>query len=97
MTTGQTFPVTLITPSEGIPLIERGAFRYAGDRLPRVGDTIQITPDDGAHDRGPRTRFGYVTRVDASADSPISVVEADLPPIDDLIVEHQAEEADEDG
>jgi hypothetical protein len=88
MTNELTFTVTLIKPSEGIPQIERGAYLYSAELLPRVGETIPITRGDVADDGAPRSLLGYVTRVDPFAEHPISVVEADgMLTTDDLIVE----------
>jgi hypothetical protein len=87
MTNELTFTVTLIKPSEGIPLIERGAYVYSAELLPRVGETIPITRGDVEDADAPRSLLGYVTRVDPFAEHPISVVEADGFETDDLIVE----------
>jgi hypothetical protein len=82
------FTVTLIKPSEGVPEIERGAYRYSGGLLPRVGDTITITRGDASDDDASSPILGYVTRVDPFAENPISVVEASpSDSSDDLIVE----------
>ena len=87
MTNELTFTVTLIKPSEGIPLIERGAYLYSAELLPRVGETIPITRGDVEDTDAARPLLGYVTRVDPFAEHPISVVEADVSATDDLIVE----------
>jgi len=64
------FTVTLVRPSRGLPSIEVGAFVYLGPRLPEVGDTVEVSPAN--HADGASVR-GYVSRVDASAESPIWV------------------------
>jgi hypothetical protein len=82
------FTVTLIKPSDGVPEIERGAYRYDGERLPRVGDTITVTRGEASDGDASPPILGYVTRVDPSAENPISVVEASpADTSDDLIVE----------
>jgi hypothetical protein len=88
MTADLTFTVTLIKPSEGIPVIERGAYRYTGEWLPKVGDTISVTPGDASNGGAQHPILGYVTRVDPFSENPISVVEADaVAPTDDLLAE----------
>jgi hypothetical protein len=79
-----TYSVTMVRPTYGLPSFEVGAYEYVGDRLPYVGETIPIRklvdPDgDGAV-------RGYVTRVDPNAGI-ISVTEAAEPdPTADEIV-----------
>jgi len=64
------YTVTLVRPSSGLPSIEVGAYEYVGAGLPWVGDTIGVRRVNG--EAGDVAR-GYVTRVDPSAESPISV------------------------
>jgi hypothetical protein len=67
----RTFSVTVVRPTSGLPSFEVGAYEYVGERLPEVGETISVQriaqPDGGDAVRG------YVTRVDATAETPISV------------------------
>jgi hypothetical protein len=65
-----TYGVTLVKVSSGLPLFEVGAYRYTGDRLPRVGDTIPISCV-----AAPGELHGYVTRINPASETPISVVE----------------------
>ena len=53
-----------------MPSFEVGAYEYVGPSLPAVGETILIRKVVG----GEQT-YGYVTRVNPSADTPISVTE----------------------
>ncbi len=80
------FSVTMIRPTSGLPSFEVGAYEYVAESLPYVGATIPLRkalgPDSGEEARG------YVTRVNPSADTPISVTEVKTEPgsIDDLLV-----------
>jgi len=65
-----TYAVTLVKVGSGLPLFEVGAYRYTGDSLPRVGDTILISCV-----AAPGELHGYVTRINPASDTPISVVE----------------------
>jgi hypothetical protein len=69
----KTYAVTLVQPGPGLPCVEVGAYRYMGKELPRVGDTIPVTPEVF----GGRALVGYVTRVHEESKSPISVVEVE--------------------
>ena len=53
-----------------MPSFEVGAYEYAGRSLPSVGETIRIRKVVG----GEQT-YGYVTRVNPTADTPIAVTE----------------------
>jgi len=68
-----TYSVTLVHAGQGLPRVEVGAYRYMGRALPRVGDTIPVTPEVF----GGRALVGYVTRVHEESKSPISVVEVE--------------------
>ena len=37
-----TYSVTRVTPTNGLPSFEFGAYEYTGDRLPYVGETIPL-------------------------------------------------------
>ncbi len=76
------YSVTLVRPSSGLPSIEVGAYAYAGDGLPWVGDTIEIRRVDGQASDVVR---GYVTRVDPTAENPISVTALQEPERDDVL------------
>ena len=65
-----TYSVTLVTPTNGLPSFEVGAYEYTGDRLPYVGETIPLRKIVGP-DGGDEVH-GYVTRVDPDAGTPIS-------------------------
>jgi hypothetical protein len=84
----RTFSVTLVKVGPGLPYFEVGAYRYTAEWLPQVGDTIWIQPiaaDDG--DPAAELR-GYVTRVNPTSETPISVVEVETPALlatDDLL------------
>ena len=67
---GITFSVTLVRPGPW-PSVEVGAYEYTGPSLPSVGDSVSVRKVDGGEERR-----GYVTRVVASAMTPISVTEA---------------------
>jgi hypothetical protein len=71
----RTFTVTLVKVGPGLPYFEVGAWTYTAEWLPEVGDTIAVSrlahPDGGAPDE----TWGFVTRVDPMADTPISVTE----------------------
>jgi hypothetical protein len=80
------FSVTLVRPTSGLPLVEVGAYEYVADTLPRVGDTIAVHRVSGVASDVAR---GYVTRVDTSAENPISVTavpdqpEVEAEPVDE--------------
>lgn len=78
--------MTMIRPTSGLPSFEVGAYEYVAESLPYVGTTIPLRKALGP-DTGEKAR-GYVTRVNPSADTPISVTEVKSEPgsIDDLIV-----------
>lgn len=71
------YGVTMVRPSHGLPLFEVGAYEYVAEQLPYVGETIPlrkvVDPAGGGEVRG------YVTRVDPSAGTPISVTEIVAP------------------
>lgn len=81
-----TYSVTMVRPTYGLPSFEVGAYEYVGDRLPQVGETIAIRKVvDSAEGGAVR---GFVTRVNTSAGT-ISVTEAVEPDdssVDDFIV-----------
>src|SRR5262245_24742512 len=70
----RTFAVTFVRIGTGLPYFEVGAYRYTAEWLPAVGDVITITPVEYQPD-GPGDRLAYVTRVDASSETPIRVTE----------------------
>jgi hypothetical protein len=74
--TDVTYAVTLVKAGSGYPVFEVGAYRYSGPWLPDVGEIITITKAPGAESDGPEEQFAYVTRVDATAETPIRVMEA---------------------
>ena len=37
-----TYSVTMVRPTYGLPSFEVGAYEYVGDRLPYVGETIEV-------------------------------------------------------
>ena len=76
----RTYTVTLVKVGRGLPYFEVGAWLYTGEWLPEVGDTIAIkklSPSDGGD---PEEAWGFVTRVDPTRDTPISVTERDSAP-----------------
>jgi hypothetical protein len=76
----RTFTVTLVKVGPGLPYFEVGAWTYTAEWLPEVGDTIAVSrlcdPDGAA----PEETWGFVTRVDPVADTPISVTEVTSAP-----------------
>lgn len=87
--TERTYAVTLIKVGAGLPLVESGAYRYTGDGLPRVGETIAVSSASGANELR-----GYVTKVNPHSETPISVVETERPDAqsgDDFTVRPAAE------
>ena len=68
-----TYPVTLIIPRP--PFIEVGAYAYTGEQLPAEGETITLRSI--LSPSGPRLHelAAQVTRVDRSAEIPISAKE----------------------
>jgi hypothetical protein len=68
-----TYPVTLIIPRP--PFIEVGAYAYTGEQLPAEGETITLRSILSPW--GPRLHefAAQVTRVDRSAEIPISAKE----------------------
>lgn len=68
-----TYPVTLIIPRP--PFIEVGAYAYTGETLPAEGETITLRSILSPW--GPRLHelAAQVTRVDRSAEIPISAKE----------------------
>ena len=68
-----TYPVTLIIPRP--PFIEVGAYAYTGEQLPAEGETITLRSILSPW--GPRLYelAAQVTRVDRSAEIPISAKE----------------------
>jgi hypothetical protein len=68
-----TYPVTLIIPQP--PFIEVGAYAYTGEQLPAEGETITLRSILSPW--GPRLHefAAQVTRVDRSAEIPISAKE----------------------
>ncbi len=76
----RTYTVTLVKVGRGLPYFEVGAWLYTGEWLPEVGDTIAIkrvsTPNGG----DPEEAWGFVTRVDPTRETPISVTERDSAP-----------------
>ena len=80
-----TYSVTMVRPTYGLPSFEVGAYEYVGDRLPQVGETIPIRKVvDSAESDAVR---GFVTRVNTSAGT-ISVTEIAEPDpsVDDIVV-----------
>jgi hypothetical protein len=69
MDSGMTLSVTMVRPGP-VPTFEVGAYEYVGPSLPAVGETILIRNVVG----GEQT-YGYVTRVNPSAETPIAVTE----------------------
>ena len=65
MDDGMTLSVTMVRPGP-VPSFEVGAYEYVGRSLPSVGETILIRKVVG----GEQT-YGYVTRVNPFADTPI--------------------------
>ena len=82
----RTFAVTLIKTGRGIPQVEVGAYRYTGDWLPEVGETISVRPADDTEGAGAELQ-GFVTKVNPVADTPISVVEVEDQRLDEVVVE----------
>jgi hypothetical protein len=81
----RTFSVTLIKTGRGIPQVEVGAYRYTGDWLPEVGETIAVRRADDPDGVGAELQ-GFVTKVNPVADTPISVVEVEDQRLDDNVV-----------
>ena len=81
----RTFAVTLIKTGRGIPQVEVGAYRYTGDWLPEVGETILVRRADETDGLGPELQ-GFVTKVNPVSDTPISVVELEDQRPDDVAV-----------
>ena len=78
--------VTLIKAGGGIPQVEVGAYRYTGDWLPEVGETIVIRPAAAPDEAGPELQ-GFVTKVNPVSDTPISVVEVESQgTLDDVVL-----------
>ncbi|MCZ7587850.1 MAG: hypothetical protein M5U27_03090 [Gaiella sp.] len=71
----RTFAVTLVRPGPALPYFEVGAYRYTGEWLPEVGDTITVTRAFVADGEEPEVIEAYVTRVRPAADTPISVTQ----------------------
>ena len=69
----RTYTVTLVKVGRGLPYFEVGAWQYTGEWLPEVGDTIAIkrlsAPDGG----DPEEAWGFVTRVNPTRETPISI------------------------
>ncbi|HEY1316126.1 MAG TPA: hypothetical protein VGF10_02805 [Gaiella sp.] len=82
----RTFAVTLIKTGRGIPQVEVGAYRYTGDWLPEVGETIPVRPADDPEGVGAELQ-GFVTKVNPVAETPISVVEVEGQGHDDVVVQ----------
>ena len=80
-----TYSVTMVRPTYGLPTFEVGAYEYVGDRLPQVGETIPIRKVVDSAEGG--ALRGFVTRVNANAGT-ISVTEAvePDPSVDDVVV-----------
>jgi hypothetical protein len=81
----RTFAVTLIKTGRGIPQVEVGAYRYTGEWLPEVGETISVRLADDTNGVGAELQ-GFVTKVNPVADTPISVVEVEDQQPDDVVV-----------
>ena len=69
-----TYAVTLVKVGSGLPLFEVGAYRYTASWLPEVGETIAISPASAPDGSATELR-GYVTKINPTSDTPISVVE----------------------
>jgi hypothetical protein len=82
----RTFAVTLIKTGRGIPQVEVGAYRYTGDWLPQVGETILVRRADESDGLAAELQ-GFVTKVNPVSDTPISVVEVDAQRPDDVVVQ----------
>ena len=72
---GWTFAVTLVRPGPAVPSFEVGAYRYTGVSLPDVGDVVTITKATTESEQR-EEMLAYVTRVDPTSETPISVTEA---------------------
>jgi hypothetical protein len=69
-----TYAVTLVKVGPGLPVFEIGAYTYTGRWLPQVGDTISIRPVSARDGEAPEDLQGYVTRINPTSNSPISVL-----------------------
>ena len=84
----RTFTVTLVKVGQGLPYFEVGAWEYTAEWLPQVGDTIAIKRISGPHGAEPEAAWGFVTRVNPTGETPISVTELKSAPTspDDYIL-----------
>jgi hypothetical protein len=84
----RTFSVTLVKVGPGLPYFEVGAWEYTAEWLPQVGDTIAITRISGPDAGEPEQAWGFVTRVNPTGQTPISVTELKSAPTspDDYIL-----------
>jgi hypothetical protein len=69
------FTVTLVKVGPGLPYFELGAWTYTAQWLPEVGDTIAVSRLSDSDGAAPEETWGFVTRVDPMAHTPISVTE----------------------
>jgi hypothetical protein len=84
----RTFAVTLVRVGPALPYFEVGAYRYTGDRLPQVGETILVSRAAAEEGEASPNLRAYVTRINPFSDTPISVVELDgSTESDDLLAE----------
>ncbi len=72
------YPVKLRRIGPALPYFDV-SYKYVGDCLPFVGETILLrgSADSGRDELG--DRYGYVTRIDPTAATPISATETDPP------------------
>jgi hypothetical protein len=73
----RTFKVKLVRVGPGLPYIEVGAYEYVAELLPGPGETITVNRVVGGGGDARVEVRGYVTRVDPTAEMPISVTEVD--------------------
>lgn len=77
-----TYAVTLVRVGSGLPVFEIGAYTYTGRWLPQVGDTISIRRASAVEGEMSEELQGYVTKVNPTSSSPISVLEVEREPSD---------------
>lgn len=71
----RTYPVTLVKIGPALPYFEVGAWAYTAEWLPEVGDTIAVRRLSDPNGAEPQEAWGFVTRVNPAAETPISVTE----------------------
>jgi hypothetical protein len=76
----RTFSVTLVKVGRSLPYFEVGAWEYTAEWLPEVGDTIAIKRGSAPDGEVPEEAWGFVTRVDPTRQTPISVTELNSAP-----------------